>query len=128
MIGSIVFYLYVFFFTYIFAMYTKYQFQDEKLGFANSKGLWHKYGLIMKALFVMAFPIAKLIVFTWKDFFLVCAIEAPLWDILVNVYALDEKWNYEGTTAETDKAVSGTVKWICYSGILIGAIVIKFTY
>jgi hypothetical protein len=59
--------------------------------------------------------------------FLAGALDMPLWDILINVVALNVTWNYEGTTSKTDKILA-TVKWIAYGAILIAAIIFKFTY
>jgi hypothetical protein len=124
---TIIFYLYNFLFTAIFAFYTKYQFEDEKAGFAHSKSEWHKYGLAMRLMLAGAFVASQFVAFTWKDMLLAGAIDMPLWDILINVVALNVAWNYRGSTSTTDKLITG-VKWLAYAGFLIGAIVLKFTY
>lgn len=123
------FYLYNFAFTIAFVLYTKYQFEDEKAGWAHSKGAWHKYGLSMRVIayvgpFVgfMAIPHTS-----WKDWLLCAAILWPAWDLFINKIALKTSWFYNGSTSTMDKTIAG-IKWIAYAGILIGAVVIKFTY
>lgn len=123
----IFFYLYNFLFSAIFAFYTKYQFQDEKLGFAHSKGLWHKYGLAMRLMIAGAFVAAQFVSFTWKDMYLAGSIDMPLWDILINVVALNMPWNYNGSTSKTDKLMKKG-KWLFYAVNLIAAIIVKFTF
>jgi len=122
-----IFYIYNIAFTFVFALYTKYQFEDEKAGWAKSKGQWHKYGLLMRLMVPGAFVVANYINFALDDLLLAGAICMPLWDILINKIALKTSWFYNGSTSTTDKTMKG-IKWIAYAGILIGSVVIKFTY
>lgn len=123
------FYLYNILFTFLFVMYTKYQFIDEKLGFAHSKGGWHKYGLAMRvfayiAPFVGFFTIPAT---NWKDWLLCAAMLWPFWDIGINKFALGMPALYNGSTSTMDKKFKG-IKWIAYAIFLIAAIIFKFTY
>lgn len=126
---TILFYLYNIVFTFLFVMYTKYQFIDEKLGFAHSKGLWHKYRLAMQ---VMAYigPFIGFFVIpdtNYKDWLLCAAILWPFWDIGINILALGMPAFYDGSTSSMDKKLKG-IKWFAYAVILIVAIVIKFSH
>lgn len=129
MLPIILFYLYNFAFTAVFVYYTKYQFQDEKAGWANSKGKWHKYGLTMRLMLVGAFFVGfyTLHFVTWKDLFLVGAIVMPLWDIMINKVALGMPALYNGSTSATDKKFKG-FKWVAYSLFIITSVIIRFTY
>jgi len=123
------FYLYNIVFNTVFVFYTKYQFEDEKAGWERSKGKWHKYGMAMR---VMAYAGPFVGVFSlphtnWKDWLLCGVLIMPLWDIMINVEALGMAPLYNGATSTLDKKFKG-IKWIMYALLLIGAIIIKFTY
>lgn len=124
---TIIFYLYNFLFTLVFAMYTKYQVQDEKAGFAAAKSRWHRYGMMMRILLMGAFVLHLVVKFTWKDMLLAGVIDMALWDVLINVLALNMPWWYEGQTAAIDKMLKN-IKWMVYGALIIVAIIIKFTY
>ena len=116
-------------YTVLFALYTKYQFKDEKLGWERSTGEWHKYGLAMRVMnYIGPFVgFLSIPVTTWKDWLLCGVMILPLWDMLVNVLALQTSLFYNGSTSTLDKKFKG-IKWIGYAILLIGAVIIKFTY
>jgi hypothetical protein len=108
-------------FTLAFIIYSKYQFDDEKAGWNNSKGKWHPYGFIMRVLFFVGLLVYKYFPFDYWDLLIAGAINIILWDIGINVFALKVKWNYEGETSSTDKKL-GKSKWYVYACMLIGSI------
>jgi hypothetical protein len=113
-------------FTVAFVMYTKYQFEDMKATWATAKRKWHPWGAFMRVMFFVGVITEHFFTSAWKDLFLAGVICVILWDILVNVVDLGVTWNYNGTTAKTDKI--GKIKWFVYAGLLLTAIILKFTF
>lgn len=114
-------------FTIAFAMYTKYQFEDVKAGWATAKRKWHPWGAFIRVLFFAGIIAEHVYPSGWKDILLAGVICIILWDILINVVALHVAWDYNGTTATTDKKL-GKIKWFVYGGLLLAAIILKFTF
>lgn len=117
-------YLVTILFTLAFVFYSKYQFDDEKAGWEKSKGLWHPYGFIMRVLLFAALLVFRYFPFDWWDFGICAVLSIVIWDIGINVFALKVKWNYDGTTSETDKILKDK-KWYIYIVFLIGSLVGK---
>lgn len=102
-------------------MYSKYQFEDEKAGWSQSKGKWHPYGMIMRLLFFAGLLLYKFFPFDYWDLLLSGVICIILWDVGINVFALRVKWDYVGKTDNIDKKV-GKIKWYIYIVMLISSI------
>lgn len=117
-------YLVTLLFTISFIVYSKFQFDDEKAGWAYSKGRWHPFGLIMRVLFFAALLVFKYFPFDWWDLAIAGIINIILWDIGINVYALKTRWNYDGNSSQYDKTF-GNKKWYIYTVILIGSVLGK---
>jgi hypothetical protein len=107
-------------------MYTKYQFEDMKATWATAKRKWHPWGAFMRVMFFVGVITEHFFTSEWKDLFLAGVICVILWDILVNLVDLGVAWDYNGTTAKTDKI--GKIKWFVYAGLLLTAIILKFTF
>ena len=122
---TILFYLCAFLNTYCFAQYTKYQLLDER-GVSKTRGKWHRWGAAMRYLFfvMVAIPFFPGNEIVWADIILSAAICLPLFDILINVIALNVKWNYVGSTVGYDTKL-GMKKWYGYAVILIVCILIR---
>lgn len=111
-------------FTIAFVFYTKYQFEDMHTTWASAQRKWHPFGGFMRVLFFVGLAVEHFYPSTIWDLILAGVINIILWDILVNVIDLHMKWNYEGSTAATDKKL-GRIKWYVYAGMLVSAAVAK---
>lgn len=118
--NTILIYLIPLSFNLAFAIYTRFQLEDMNAGAAKAQRKWHPVGGIMR---FQIYALAAAEIFfpagIW-DLVISGVISWPLWDILINIIALHQKWNYVGTTAETDKKF-GQMKWYAYAVALIGA-------
>lgn len=117
-------YLVTILFTLSFIFYSKYQFEDEKAGWSLAKSKWHPFGMSMRVLFFAALICSQFFPFDWWDLILAAVINVILIDVGINVIALHIKWNYEGSTAKTDKLL-GKTKWYIYAVTLLGAAILK---
>lgn len=106
--------------TLIFAIYSKFQFEDDR---GESQGKWHTPGFYMRLLACVTPFIASLWPIDWRNWLLISVIQMPWWDVSINIIALKMKAWYLGTTAQTDQLKAK--KWLLYGIALILAIVIK---
>lgn len=105
----------------IFAViYSKNQFDDEKVGWSNAKGKWHIDGFMMRVIFVFVAAIHN----EWQDIILAEAIAEWIYELGMNKYALKVKLFYIGSTTRWDKAL-GKNKWYYLAGFLVIAIFLK---
>lgn len=111
-------------FTWCFVMYSRYQFKDERKIDGKEHDQWHPWGAWARALFYLMPLICMIGKPDWKDILLMIAINLPLFDIGINVVALDQSVFYVGKTAGTDKKI-GMWKWPIYLLFLIGSIIVK---
>ena len=111
-------------FTLMFVLYSKWQFSDD---WGLSSGKWHPYGMIMRVLAVITPFLCQLYPGTWSDYLLSGAINVVLWELGINVIALNKPLFYIGSTAEMDIKL-GYKKWLLYFGFLLVAIVVRILY
>jgi hypothetical protein len=116
-------YLITILFTVCSVFYTKFQFEDEKAGFENSKGKWHPFRLAMAVLLFAALLVDRYFPFDYWDL-AICAGLNVLFDLGVNKFALHVKWFYNGETAKTDK-IFGKFKWYGYAVVIVASIIGK---
>lgn len=116
-------------FTLCFALYFKWQNKDEYDGtFAYNKNdkKWHFYGACMRALYYI--PALYYCFFpspTLKEVILALAINLPLYDIAINIFALNQPIFYPGSSSDYDKKL-GMTKWVLYLLFLVASIVYCF--
>jgi hypothetical protein len=106
--------------TLIFAIYSKWQFSDDR---GESQGKWHPWGAVMRALACITPMVSSIFPIEIRDWVLVSVIQLPLWDVGINIIALKMKALYLGTSAKTDQL--SYRKWIFYAVGLILAILFK---
>lgn len=116
-------YLVTILYTVCSVFYTKFQFEDEKVGFEKAKGKWHPFRLAMAVLLYGGLLVGKYFSFDLWDFAL-CAGLNVIFDLGVNKFALHVKWFYNGETAKTDK-IFGKYKWYGYAVVLAASIIGK---
>lgn len=117
-------YLITILFTLAFVFYSKYQFEDEKAGWAAAKSKWHPFGMAMRTLLFAALICNWFFPFDWWDLILCGIINIILFDIGINIIALKVKWNYCGKTSAIDKNL-GELKWYIYAVLLVTSILLK---
>lgn len=108
-------------------MYSKYQFEDVKLGWSKAKGKWHVYGALMRMVFVITFVLQVYFPAKVIDILLAAALNLPLWDIGINKIALRYKWNYMGSISHFDRIV-GKWKWVGYVVLIITLTLIEILF
>lgn len=107
--------------TLLWVVYQKWQFIDDKGGVS---GKWHLWGALLRAsLFLFGYLLQKY-PSTWKDYLLSGAICIVLFEVGINIIALNQKWNYVGFTSEFDKKLS-IYKWVIMGVFLVTALIIK---
>ncbi len=99
-------------FTIFFVYYSKYQFINGRAG------NWHLFGLLMRITVFIPFFLGSV---RLTEILLAVAINAPLFDIGINLIALKQKWNYVGTTSTLDQTF-GKIKWYIYLVALLVAV------
>ena len=105
-------------FTMAFVYYSKYQFINGRAG------KWHMYGATMRMLMFLPFLLPKSSI---PDIVLAGVINCILFDVGINLIALNKPWYYTGSTNDIDNIV-GKGKWYIYGILLILAITLKFFY
>jgi len=113
-------YLVTLLYTFCSVFYTKFQIEDEKAGFENSKGRWHPFRLAMAVLLFAALLVYQYFPFDKWDF-IICIGLNVLFDMGVNKFALHVKLFYNGETAKLDR-IFGKFKWYGYAVILAASI------
>ncbi len=111
-------------FTVWFALYTKYQISDDR---GYTQGKWHPYGLLIRWTFFAALYLIGRYPSPLEDYILAGTINILLWEISVNILALQQKWHHVGTTSNLDKWL-GKKKWLVYFVLLAGAITFKILH
>lgn len=109
-------------FTILFAVYSKWQFSDDR---GDSQGKWHGWGALMRGSVCISPMITTFFPLQWQNWLLATIIQFPLWDVAINVIALiNVKPFYPGSTSQTDGYLKAK-KWLLYGIALISAIFIK---
>ena len=108
-------------FTFAFIFYSKFQFEDFK---HNTNRKWKVYGMAMRALFFAACYICSQFGNTWQDYLLAGSINILIWEMGINVIALNEGLFHVGTTGKIDKKLDG-YKWLAMLIFLIISIILK---
>lgn len=108
-------------FTLLFVLYSKYQF---KHALDRKTYEWKKFGASMRAVFFISCYLIQLFPASWKDYLLAGSINILLFEIGINVIALDMPIFYNGTTGMLDKKLKST-KWYLMFGLLLLSIIIK---
>lgn len=117
-------YLLVFLDLFAHVYYTKYQFEDEKAGWALSRSKWHPYGAIDRMLLFVALLLNPAV----QDIFLAGTLYLLGFDIWVNKAALNMPLFYRGSTAKLDKGF-GRYKFGAYFFLIAVALAVKiFTH
>ena len=111
-------------FTLTFVFYSKWQFSDDR---GLSSGKWHSYGMIMRILSVVSPFLCQLYPEYWADYLLSGALNIVLWEVGINVIALNKAWYHIGTTSDFDIKL-GYKKWLFYFGFLVAAIIVRIIY
>lgn len=115
-------------FTLLFVFYFKWQHKDKLFGpnyYPQASKKWHLFGLLMRAAFFLGPLCAVYFKTTWQDVLLALSLSAPLYDIGINVFALNQPPFYPGGTSALDKLLGG-LKWILYLVLLGVALFFKF--
>lgn len=112
-------------FTLAFVFYSKYQFADDKV--AINSGKWHPFGMFMRGLFFVAIYINTLLPVVWEDFLLASSINILLFEMGINLIALNQKLFYRGYTSKLDQKL-GQTKWILMFAFLLITIIIKYRF
>lgn len=120
-------YLITILFTICFVIYTKYQFDDEKAGWIKSKGQWHIWGFFMRLLFFAGLLVFKYFPFDWWDLLIAGVINIIIWDIGINVFALNVRWYYVGETSKIDKMIE-RLKFYVYGIALFISVIGKIFF
>lgn len=120
----LIFYTLTIIFTLASVMYSKYQFEDVKLGWAKAKGKWHIYGAIQRSI---PFLIALLGKILYTDIFLAASICLLLFEIGINTIAMRLPVLYVGSTSDLDKYI-GKYKWYILFSLLAAAIFLKIYF
>lgn len=100
-------------------MYSKYQFIDGRTG------AWHAWRLVRVIVFFAALLCYQYFPFQWEDIIVCGVINAALFDIGINVIALQMPVFYVGNTSGLDITFK-KVKWFVYVCAAIAALVLKF--
>ena len=108
-------------FTVARVLYFKYQRRDELATTEEGKGKWHTWGWVMAVCLIIGLVIHA----PWKHAVLLGAIQTPLFDMLINKWAMNLSLWYVGKTAKTDK-VLGQKKWWIWLGVFIFALLNTF--
>ncbi len=108
-------------FTLLFVIYQKWQFSDDR---GKTQGKWHTYGMFLRLWFFIALFVTKYYPSEMEDFVLAGAINIVLWEVGVNIFSLNEKWNHVGTTSVIDVKL-GKKKWWIFFGMLGAAVAFK---
>ncbi len=108
-------------FTLVFVIYSKWQFSDDR---GETQGKWHTSGMIMRAGSILAPFLSQLRPDDWQDYFLAGVLNIILWEILINIIALKQPWNYQGKTAKWDIKLDKWEWWL-YTALLSIAISVK---
>ncbi len=108
-------------FTLLFIFYSKYQF---KHAVDRKTYEWKKYGASMRVLFFVSCFLVQFFQSDWKDYLLAGSINILLFEIGINVIALQMPVFYNGTTGMIDKKL-GSTKWYLMFGLLILSIILK---
>lgn len=108
-------------FTLTFAIYSKWQFSDDR---GESQGKWHGWGMIMRILVPLMCVSCSLWPAKWQDILLALSINCFVWDIGINLIALHVRALYTGSTDKFDIKLSGK-KWLLYLILLVGSLTIK---
>lgn len=114
-------YITSFIFTLCFVIYTKWQFSDDR---GETQGKWHLSGALMRAGAIIGPYLSMIRPDDWQDFVLAGVLNIILWEILVNIIALKQPWNYQGKTAKWDIFLAKW-EWALYTFLLTVAIMIK---
>lgn len=104
-----------------FCFYSKYQFADQRNQSAV-RGKWHPWGAVMRACMIALVWLAA----GWKVAMLAGSFMLPMFDIGINLIALNEHAFYVGSTDSYDRAL-GMWKWPLYLILIIASIVIYVT-
>jgi hypothetical protein len=107
-------------FTLLFVYYSKYQFQDQR----KRNFEWKKFGASMRVLFFVSCFLVQFFQSDWKDYLLAGSINILLFEIGINVIALQMPIFYNGTTGVLDKKLKST-KWYLMFVLLILSIILK---
>lgn len=102
-------------FTILFVYYSKYQFKDIK---PLRNTTWKSYGVSMRILFFIGCFLCQLFNSTWQDYLLAGSINILLFEIGINLIALNTKIFHIGTTSEFDKTL-GKYKWYVMFTLLL---------
>lgn len=111
-------------FTWCFVMYSRYQFKDERKIDGKEHDQWHPWGAWMRGLFFMQMIAMHYVDMMLVDTNLALAISMPLFDVGVNLIALNQSAFYVGKSANSDRKL-GMWKWPAYLIYLIGSIILK---
>jgi hypothetical protein len=112
-------------FTIAFAFYFKWQNKDKQYGtsyYPEASRKWHASGAIMRFLFFVTPAFSCFFKPHIKDIALAIAICLPLYDIALNIIALNKPSFYSGSTSTYDKTL-GNIKWLLYLILLVSVIV-----
>ena len=117
-------------FTISFALYFKWQNLDEKDGwggFNKPDKMWHAWGAVMRYSVDAIMIIACFLGAAWQDAVLATAIHPAIYDMSINVLALNKPLLYQGSSSWWDTKI-GKWKWVAYAVVIAAAAFVKFLW
>lgn len=108
-------------FTLCFVFYSKYQFQDLK-NTRNTK--WKTWGVLMRTLFFISTFLLQLFPNSWQDYLLAGSINILLFEIGINVIALNAPVFWKGYSGKLDIYL-GNKKWFLIFALILTSLIIK---
>jgi len=108
-------------FTILFVYYSKYQFKDLKT-IRNIQ--WKIYGVGMRVLFFVGCFLSQFINSHWQDYLLAGCINIFLFEIGINVIALNANMFWKGRSSVIDNEI-GQYKWLIMSLLILFSLLIK---
>jgi hypothetical protein len=106
--------------TLCFCFYTKYQLKDL---WSNRKFEWKRWGMLMRALIIFGLFEMQYFKVNWQNGLLCGVLNIIIFEIGINLIALNKSVFYVGTTGQIDKHL-GSKKWIIYIILLLSSIAI----
>lgn len=107
--------------TFLFVVYSKWQFSDDR---GETSGKWHPWGLMLRGSIPVSCFIMQHFPAPWQSYLLACALCGLAWEIGINIIALKQPWNYVGKTSKIDIATR-KYHWILFFGFVGVALLIK---